>query len=873
MTGHDHVTQDATPTPDAAAPPEQTAQPDAPPPRPAPPRRRRRRGGSVLGRLLGFFGMILGIGALAGGGAIWLLFEHYGRDLPDEKHLLSYFPATTTRVYANDGRLLAEYAIERRVFVPITEIPDRVQKAFLAAEDQHFYSHPGIDPAGIVRATLANAQNMGTGRRPEGASTITQQVAKNFFLTNEASVARKLKEWVLAFRIEQTLPKDRILELYLNEIYLGFGAYGVGAAALNYFNKALDELTLGEAAYLAVLPKAPNNYHPINQKQRAIIRRNYVIDRMVEDGYVSAADAAIAKDEPLITRKRAPEATVKSEYFAEEIRRDLAQRYGETALYKGGLTVRATIDPTLQQLADTALREGLVSYDRRHGWRGPLARLSGGAPGSPLPANWLEQIKARPKPPVLPAWELAAVLKLEDQAVEIGLISGKTGRIPWSELTWARKAEADGRTGAPPRRAGDVVAVGDVILVEPLPLPVAAPPRRGQAPAAAPPPLVPLYGLRQIPEVSGALVAMDVHTGRVLAMSGGWSYELSEFNRATQALRQPGSSFKPYVFLAALNAGYTPATIVLDAPFTYDLGNGTKWRPSNYGGGKFNGPVPLATGLARSLNLVTARIAADPAVGFEAVALLAEHLGVGTNLPRVPAMVLGSLETTVLRQVTAYSMIANGGKRIAPTFIDRIQDHQGKTIYRHDTRPCEGCNGHDPGRVTPTLRDAREQVLDPHVAYQMVTMMQGVVEAGTGTGARIAGKTLAGKTGTTNDSIDAWFVGFSPDLAVGAYIGFDQPRTLGGDETGGRSVTPIFRAFMAEALKDKPGIPFRAPTGIRMVRVNAATGEAAGPGDSGVVTNAFRPGQEPVYGVGPATGPGGPSTTPTGGGTGVGGLY
>lgn len=757
------------------------------------------------------------------------MFWYFGQDLPDYAQLHDYQPPMVTRVHAGDGRLMAEYAVERRIFVPISAIPKPVIGAFLSAEDKNFYEHPGIDINGIGRAVVSNIANLGSNRRQAGGSTITQQVAKNFLLGNEVSLRRKVREAILAFRLEQALTKDRILELYLNEIYLGFGSYGVATAALNYFNRSLNDLTVAEAAYLAVLPKAPNNYNPNQHMDRAKARRDWVIDRMQEDGVINAADAAAAKIQLITIRKRDSEETVRADYFSEEVRKELAARFGDAGLYKGGLSVRTTLDPKFQTIADRVLKDGMIAYDRRHGWRGqPLAKEL------PVTGDWQRQLTALAVPPVVPNWEPALVLKLENDGAEIGLRNGQKGRIPMAELTWARATQPDQKLGPPVRRPADVLAAGDVILAEPV---QTTPDGKTKYPANT-------FGLRQIPDVGGGLIALDPHTGRVLAMTGGWSFEISQFNRAIQAQRQPGSSFKPFVYMAALDNGFTPSTVVLDAPFVIDQGAGLgKWKPLNYTE-RFYGPVPLRTALEQSLNLVTVRVA--DMIGTDRVADYAQRFGVVDRLPRFLSMSIGAGETTLLRLTTAYAMIVNGGRQITPTLIDRIQDRDGKTIFRHDRRTCDSCLRADwSGDAPPNQIDDRAQVVEASTAYQMTSMLQGVVDRGTGTIIKSVGKPLAGKTGTTNDYTDAWFVGFSPDLAVGVFLGFDTPRTLGVRETGGGSAAPIFRDFMAAALADKPGIPFRIPPGVRLVRINAETGAMASAGDAKVIFEAFKPGTEP----------------------------
>jgi penicillin-binding protein 1A len=774
--------------------------------------------------LAGFLGSLFLL-ALVGVFVVFLALAKYSADLPDYQQLARYEPPIVTRVLAGDGRLLAEFAIEKRVFVPRNAIPPVVINAFLSAEDKTFYRHHGIDLPGVIQAVITNISNIGTDRRPVGASTITQQVAKNFLLTNEVSIERKVKEAILAFRMEQTFSKDRILELYMNQIYLGQGSYGVMAAALNYFNKTLDELTVGEAAYLAALPKAPNQYNLDTKLEAAVARRDWVIRRMLEDGHLARAEAEAAMAEPLRRRERDRAEQVTAEFFAEEVRRELIETYGESALYKGGLYVRSTVDPRLQAIADRVLRAGLVEYDTRHGWRGPLTRIE-------LGEGWAQRLAAVPAPIGLYDWRLAAVLDAGAKEARIGFADGTEGRVPLAELKWARLSKNNKIVGPAIGQASDALSPGDVVIVGA----VAADADGNPYPPGT-------HALRQIPAVSGALVAMDPHTGRVFAIVGGWSYGQSEFNRATQALRQPGSAFKPIVYLAALDSGYTPSTVILDAPVSIVQGPGLPlWEPENYGGG-FLGPTTMRVGIEKSRNLMTVRIA--QAVGMAKVVDYAKRLGVVDNLMPTLAMSLGAGETTPLRLTAAYATIVNGGKKIAPTFIDRIQDRAGATIFRHDTRACEGCQQVEwSDQQVPRVPDTREQLIDPRTAYQMVSILEGVVQRGTGTRVKAVGKPLAGKTGTTNDSKDAWFVGFSPDLAVGVYVGFDNPTSLGDKETGGAIAAPIFRDFMMEALADQPATPFRVPPGIRLVRVDLASGQRRASGQ-GVIFEAFKPGTEP----------------------------
>jgi penicillin-binding protein 1A len=702
---------------------------------------------------------------------------------------------------------------------------------------------------GVARAAITNLRNYGTGRRPEGASTITQQVAQNFLLTKDVSLTRKIREAIISFRMERAYSKAQILELYLNQIYLGFGSYGVAAAANNYFGKSLDELTVEEAAFLAALPKAPNNYNPLRYYDAAVSRRNYVLGRMVEDGYVTADEGARAREAAIAVARGSGGASIEAPYFAEEVRRELAERYGDTALYQGGLSVRTTLDPRLQRIAQEELREGLITYDRRHGWRGPVAQL-------PTMDDWARQLSEIATSPGSGVWRLAVVLTADDEnrQAAIGFADGARGQIPLAELKWARDWVEGQKRGPTVRKVSQVLAAGDVVLVEPV-----------RADSEDEPYPENSWGLRQIPDINGAVVALDPHTGRILAMTGGFSFAHSEFNRATQAWRQPGSAFKPFVYLAALDTGFTPSTLVLDAPFVIDQGPGLgKWKPANYTN-KFYGPSPMRLGIEKSRNLMTVRLAQT--VGIDKVADYAERLRVMDDIPRQLSMSIGAGETTLLRMTTAYAMIVNGGKEITPTLIDRIQDRNGRTVFRHDTRPCEGCqevawSGQEP----PRPPDLRAELLEPGTAYQMVSMLEGVVQRGTGVRIRAVGKPLAGKTGTTNDSLDTWFVGFSPDLAVGVFVGFDEPKSLGDKETGSSVPAPIFRDFMARALESKPAVPFRVPSGIRLVRVNAETGVVAQRGDERVILEAFKPGSEPTE-LGPVVDggyrPPGSSASPT----------
>ena len=774
----------------------------------------------LLFRFMGFLfaaGTILflvGVGAVAG--LVW----HFSRDLPDYSQLQDYEPPVMTRVHASDGALLGEYAKERRLYLPIQAVPKSVINAFLAAEDKSFYEHGGLDFYGMARAGIVYAQNYGSNRRPQGASTITQQVAKNFLLTNEVSFTRKIKEALLAMRIERTYSKDKILELYLNEIFLGLGAYGIAAASLVYFDKSVNELTLSEAAYLAALPKAPSTLHPVRNARGALERRNYVIDRLLENGWIKQADADKARKDPLVvTGKQNAAHIFNGEYFAEEVRREIFERYGEKKLYEGGLSVRTTLDPKLQVMARKALSDGLVRFDENQGYRGAIQKLD-------LSGDWgpkLADVKSLSDI----GWRLAVVLESNDQSARIGFQPSRelggavskerqTGIVSLDGVRWAKSAAGPAR-GRVPAKVNQALEAGDVVYVEPLK------DKDGKVVEGQ-------FRLRQVPEVSGGLVVMDPWTGRVLAMSGGFSFDQSQFNRATQAWRQPGSSFKPLVYSAALDNGYTPSTMVVDAPIEIQMGNGQVWRPENYSTGKYYGPRTLRHGIEHSRNTMTVRLAED--IGMPLIGEYAKRFGVYDELPNYLSYSLGAGETTVMRMVTAYSMFANGGRRIKSTMIDRIQDRYGHTIFKHDQRECRGCAAGEgwKNQAEPTLVDRREQVMDPMTAYQITSMMEGVVQRGTATTLREVGKPMAGKTGTTNDEKDVWFVGFSPDIAIGVYIGYDKPRQLGRGVAGGNTAAPIIRDFMKGALADKPAVPFRVPAGIKLIRVDAGSGMRAGAG-------------------------------------------
>ena len=768
----------------------------------------------LFARFLGFLFATGTIVFLLGAVAIATVVFYYSKDLPDTATLQKYEPPVTTRAHSADGSILAEYSHERRLFLPYTSIPPLVRQAFISAEDKNFFTHSGVDPEGVARAVMILVEG---NKHVQGASTITQQVAKNFLVGNERSFDRKIREALISFRIENAYSKEHILELYLNEIYLGLGNYGVAAAALNYFNKSVSELTIAEAAYLAALPKAPNNYHPFQHRERALERRNYVIDRMADDGFITPEEAAKAKTEPLGVNPRvlSPNTYVAG-YFAEEVRRELLERYGEKILYEGGLTVRTTLDPKMQAMTRKALADGLVRFDEAHGFRGPINHID-------VSGDWGTALANIPALGDVRPWRLAVVLDTSDGNARLGIQPGreKSGEISSERETGTLGADGMRWTGRNPRSA---FTPGDVIYVEPL---------TGRAGA---------YRLRQIPEISGAMMAMDPYTGRVFSMVGGFSYDQSEFNRATQALRQPGSSFKPFVYATALDNGYTPSSSILDEPISIKQADGSWWTPENFEGGHGTGAHPLRHGVEHSKNMMTVRLAND--VGMPLIAEYAKRFGVYDNMAPYLSMALGAGETTLMKMVTGYSMLANGGKRVKPTLVDRVQDRYGKTIYRHDERECIGCDAENwDNQLEPKLVDKREQVLDPLTAYQITSIMEGVIQRGTGVSIKAVGKHLAGKTGTTNEAKDLWFVGYSPDLCVGVYIGYDRPRSMGSHAQAAQYSAPIFRDFMMQALKDKPDTPFRVPPGIKLVSVDPHSGLRSS--GAGSILEAFKPGTAP----------------------------
>jgi penicillin-binding protein 1A len=734
--------------------------------------------------------VVLSVIALAGFAlaiyAAWLF-----HDMPNAADLADYHPPTATRVYAWDGTLIGEFSKERRIYVPYDQMPAQLRQAFLAAEDHNFFEHGGVDPSGMMRAMGKDVFNMANGRRLEGGSTITQQVAKNVLLTNEATVGRKLKEAILADRLEHVLTKEHILELYLNEIWLGYHSYGVGAAAYNYFGKPLSDLDLAECAFLAALPKGPDNYNPIRNKAAAIRRRNWILSQMADLGWVSRPAAAAAMKEDLVVQLAPIRAKYRdADYFVEEVRKRAAETLGQR-VYAGGYYMRTTLDPRLQTAARVALMQGLENYDRRHGWRGAWGHATSDT-------GWEKEALAKSPASERRAWRAAMIASVEGGSVRVRLADGSgKGVLDPADVAWAR--------------AGKGLSAGDLVFVEPT------------AEAGR-------YNLRQTPIVNGALVAIEPRSGRTLALVGGYSFSLSNFNRATQAMRQPGSSFKPFVYATALENGFTPASRVLDGPITLPGAKpGQDWSPENYHK-EFMGFQPLRRGLELSLNTMTVRLA--QAVGMPKIVANAKKFGVVDDMAPVLPMALGAGETTPFRLTAAYAAFVNGGNRINPHLIEVVEDRDGKPLLRADQRECPRCADGFNGDESPRIPQGGEPVMDPIVAYQITSMLESVVQHGTAYQAHILGRPIGGKTGTTNDFRSAWFVGFSPDIVVGVFVGFDDNRSLGDKETGAVDAVPIFIDFMQQALKDTPVRDFQPPKDAKIVLVNG-------------YPEAFRPGTEP----------------------------
>ncbi len=794
---------------------------------------------SFFGAIFSLITLSIFMVALGIGGVFWM----YARDLPSHEALAQYRPATISRIYSGEGALIDEFAQERRLFTPSDEIPDLVKQAFISAEDKNFYQHKGYDPRGIAAAAFEAIRTR--GKTVRGASTITQQVMKNFLLSGDRKIARKIKEIILAARLEHTLDKEKILELYLNEIFLGQNSYGVTAAAQTYFNKTLGELAPHEAAFLASMPKAPSDFHPVRNKERLRQRRDYVLREMKENGVITPAVYEHEVAMPLRSVQNGDFQSFRTslpprDYFTDEIRRQLSEDFGEGEFFTGGFTVRATVDREMQIEAARSLREELEKYDRGRGvWHGTLGHI----PADKLATeeSWraaLSEINAPRDVTLTTPWHLAVVLEVGKNDARIGIegvdVAEGGDWIPAKDVLWARKRLDEGKLAKKARVAGDLLELGDVVLVRRM---------VGDKDGA-----FIRWTLRQVPEVQGGFMAMDVNTGRVIAMQGGFSYQDTVFNRATQAMRQPGSSFKPFVYAAALDSGYSPATIVVDAPIEIDTPQGL-WRPRN-SSNKFYGPTPMRTGIEMSRNLMTIRLAQE--VSMPVVASYAERFGVYDEMGPYLANSLGSEETTLYRMVAAYAMFANGGERVEPTLVDRIQDRFGKTIYRHDKRACADCDVATlpPGQA-PRIVSNRRRVMNAITAYQLTSMMRGVVERGTASGAVNLPVPTAGKTGTTNEARDVWFIGFTSNIVAGCYIGYDRPRPLGRGAYGASMCGPVFQSFMEKAVKKFGGGPFKVPPGGHFIKIDRYTGARLPDDASGqyVVAEYFRDGEEPIFGL------------------------
>ena len=746
------------------------------------------------------FILILSFGLLSALSIIAVLWA-FSNNLPDYKFLKNYKPAVSSKVYSGDGELVNDFSSEKRIFVPYKAISEKVINSFLSAEDKNFFYHPVVDAKGVLRAVVNNISNIIASRRLEGASTITQQVAKNFLLTNEVSLNRKIKEAILAFRIERALSKERILELYLNQIYLGEGTYGVASASLEYFDKPISELSYEEAAMLAALPKAPSRYNPYKNIKLAKFRRDLVLKNLLENGYINESDYKKFTNNKISLKKRKKTFTEDTSYYVEDIRKDVVEKLGFDKVYKQGLNISTPINLDLQKIAIKSLREGLISYDKRRGWRGPIIY-------SKKLDNWNKDInldKFRLEKSI--NWEIAIVIKIDKFFVDVETENKENGIIKYENITWVKK-EFD-----------QILKVGDIIYVEKL---------KGNT-----------FALRQLPEVNGGIVVMDPFTGRVLALSGGFSFKKSEFNRATQALRQPGSAFKPFIYALALENGYTPSTLILDAPLVLEQGSDLKmWKPENYGK-KFYGPSTLRMGLEKSRNLMTVRIAQD--LGLKKIVNFSKQLKIYEDPSELLSISLGSAETTLLKLTSAYSSFVNGGKLIMPIMIDRIQDSEGNTIFNNEKRKCINCDQISYlSENYPNIRDEFLQIFSSETAYQMTSILEGTVQNGTGKNLKDLNLDIGGKTGTTNSNTDTWFIGFTSKLVIGAYVGFDNPKSLGKYETGAKTALPIFKNFVKNAVKKEEARPFKVADNIIMKVIDPITGKKPSSSTKSTIIEAYK---------------------------------
>ena len=746
------------------------------------------------------FILILSFGLLSALSIIAVLWA-FSNNLPDYKFLKNYKPAVSSKVYSGDGELVNDFSSEKRIFVPYKAISEKVINSFLSAEDKNFFYHPGVDAKGVLRAVVNNISNIIASRRLEGASTITQQVAKNFLLTNEVSLNRKIKEAILAFRIERALSKERILELYLNQIYLGEGTYGVASASLEYFDKPISELSYEEAAMLAALPKAPSRYNPYKNIKLAKFRRDLVLKNLLENGYINESDYKEFTNNKISLKKRKKTFTEDTSYYVEDIRKDVVEKLGFDKVYKQGLNISTPINLDLQKIAIKSLREGLISYDKRRGWRGPIIN-------SKKLDNWNKDInldKFGLEKSI--NWEIAIVIKIDKFFVDVETENKENGIIKYENISWVKK-EFD-----------QILKVGDIIYVEKL---------KGNT-----------FALRQLPEVNGGIVVMDPFTGRVLALSGGFSFKKSEFNRATQALRQPGSAFKPFIYALALENGYTPSTLILDAPLVLEQGSDLKmWKPENYGK-KFYGPSTLRMGLEKSRNLMTVRIAQD--LGLKKIVNFSKQLRIYEDPSELLSISLGSAETTLLKLTSAYSSFVNGGKLIMPIMIDRIQDSEGNTIFNNEKRKCINCDQISYlSENYPNIRDEFLQIFSSETAYQMTSILEGTVQNGTGKNLKDLNLDIGGKTGTTNSNTDTWFIGFTSKLVIGAYVGFDNPKSLGKYETGAKTALPIFKNFVKNAVKKEEARPFKVADNIIMKVIDPITGKKPSSSTKSTIIEAYK---------------------------------
>ena len=746
------------------------------------------------------FILILSFGLLSALSIIAVLWA-FSNNLPDYKFLKNYKPAVSSKVYSGDGELVNDFSSEKRIFVPYKAISEKVINSFLSAEDKNFFYHPGVDAKGVLRAVVNNISNIIASRRLEGASTITQQVAKNFLLTNEVSLNRKIKEAILAFRIERALSKERILELYLNQIYLGEGTYGVASASLEYFDKPISELSYEEAAMLAALPKAPSRYNPYKNIKLAKFRRDLVLKNLLENGYINESDYKEFTNNKISLKKRKKTFTEDTSYYVEDIRKDVVEKLGFDKVYKQGLNISTPINLDLQKIAIKSLREGLISYDKRRGWRSPIIN-------SKKLDNWNKDInldKFRLEKSI--NWEIAIVIKIDKFFVDVETENKENGIIKYENISWVKK-EFD-----------QILKVGDIIYVEKL---------KGNT-----------FALRQLPEVNGGIVVMDPFTGRVLALSGGFSFKKSEFNRATQALRQPGSAFKPFIYALALENGYTPSTLILDAPLVLEQGSDLKmWKPENYGK-KFYGPSTLRMGLEKSRNLMTVRIAQD--LGLKKIVNFSKQLKIYEDPSELLSISLGSAETTLLKLTSAYSSFVNGGKLIMPIMIDRIQDSEGNTIFNNEKRKCINCDQISYlSENYPNITDEFLQIFSSETAYQMTSILEGTVQNGTGKNLKDLNLDIGGKTGTTNSNTDTWFIGFTSKLVIGAYVGFDNPKSLGKYETGAKTALPIFKNFVKNAVKKEEARPFKVADNIIMKVIDPITGKKPSSSTKSTIIEAYK---------------------------------